>query len=119
VRYVLDHAGKPPIRDGDLGAWRTDLTALAAYGQVAVKLSGLVTEADWQTWTAAELEPVIAHTVAAFGPSRVMAGSDWPVCLLAADYPAVRKTLDPLLERLDPAGREAVLGGTAEAWYRR
>jgi L-fuconolactonase len=119
VRYVLDHAGKPPIEDGDLGGWRTDLSGLAAHPQVAVKLSGLVTEAKWDGWTAADLAPVISHVAAVFGPQRIMAGSDWPVCLLAADYPAVQQTLTPLLESLDDAGRAAVLGGTALAWYRR
>jgi L-fuconolactonase len=118
VRWVLDHAGKPPISSGELDGWRADLAALAAHSSVAVKLSGLVTEADWDGWTPEDLAPVIEHTVAVFGPERVMAGSDWPVCLLAADYPAVQQTLTPLLASLDEAGRAAVLGGTAHAWYR-
>jgi len=118
VRFVLDHAGKPPIASGDLTAWRADLARLAELPNVAVKLSGLVTEADWDSWTQADLSPVIDHALSCFGPRRTMAGSDWPVCLLAAGYAGVRATLDPALGQLDPAGRAEVLGGTAARWYR-
>lgn len=118
VRFVLDHAGKPPIASGDLGAWRADLARLAELPNVAFKVSGLVTEADWATWTQADLAPVIDHVLACFGAGRTMAGSDWPVCLLAADYATVRATLDPALSRLDAARRGAVLGGSAARWYR-
>jgi L-fuconolactonase len=118
ARFVLDHAGKPPIASGDLRAWRADLARLAELPNVAVKVSGLVTEADWATWTQADLSPVFDHVLACFGAERTMAGSDWPVCLLAADYAAVQATLDPALGRLDAAGRAAVLGGSAAHWYR-
>jgi L-fuconolactonase len=117
TRFVLDHAGKPPIATGDLAAWRSDLARLAARPNVAVKLSGLVTEADWEHWRQDQLEPVITHTLESFGPARVMAGSDWPVCLLAADYPTVRSTLAPALARLSSSERDDVLGGTARRWY--
>ncbi len=118
ARFVLDHAGKPPLAAGDLGPWRADVARLAALPNVAVKLSGLVTEADPATWSPAVLRPAIEHVLACFGPARTMAGSDWPVCLLAAGYGAVRATLDPVLGALDPAGRADVLGRTAARWYR-
>jgi L-fuconolactonase len=118
ARFILDHAGKPPIASGDLRAWRKDLARLAELPNVAVKLSGLVTEADAAAWTQADLAPVIDHALACFGAERAMAGSDWPVCLLAADYGAVRATLDQALGQLDRAGRAAVLGGSAARWYR-
>jgi L-fuconolactonase len=118
VRFVLDHAGKPPIASGDLRAWQSDLAALAALPNAAVKVSGLVTEADWTSWTAGDVSPVIGHVLACFGPERTMAGSDWPVCLLAADYGAVKATLAPALAELDEAGGAAILGGTAARWYR-
>lgn len=118
VRFVLDHAGKPPIASGDLRDWRADLARLAALPNTAVKLSGLVTEADWARWTQAGLAPVIDHVLACFGAGRTMAGSDWPVCLLAADYGAVRSAIATALARLDGAGRASVLGGTAARWYR-
>jgi L-fuconolactonase len=118
VRFVLDHAGKPPIASGDLRAWRADLARLAALPNTAVKLSGLVNEADSARWTQADLAPVIDHVLACFGAERTMAGSDWPVCLLAADYGTVRSTLAAALARLDGAGQAAVLGGTVARWYR-
>jgi L-fuconolactonase len=118
VQFVLDHAGKPPIAAGDLRNWRADLAALAVLPNVAVKVSGLVTEADWPRWSQQDLAPVIDHILSCFGPGRTMAGSDWPVCLLAADYGVVRSTLAPALARLDGAGQAAVLGGTAADWYR-
>ena len=118
VRFVLDHAGKPPIASGDLRNWRADLARLAELPNVAVKVSGLVTEADWATWTQADLTPVIDHVLACFGAGRTMVGSDWPVCLLAADYAKVQATLNPVLGCLDAAGRAAVLGGSAARWYR-
>lgn len=118
ARFVLDHAGKPPIASGDLSTWRTNLARLAELPNIAVKLSGLVTEADWAAWTQADLTAVLGHALTCFGADRAMAGSDWPVCLLAADYGTVRATLDPVLSRLDASGRAAVLGGTAAHWYR-
>ena len=130
VRFVLDHAGKPPIASGEPGAgdtppwtgamaaWAADLRALAARPNVAVKLSGLVTEADWAAWTPAQLRPVMDHVLAQFGPDRTMFGSDWPVCLLAASYAEVVAAAAPVLDGLTAAERAAVRCGTARAWYR-
>lgn len=115
--FVLDHAGKPPLATGDLSAWRRNISALSASPNVAVKLSGLVTEAAWDSWAQDQLDPVIEHVLDCFGPNRVMAGSDWPVCLLAADYAAVQATLDGALARLDADERSDVLGGTVRRWY--
>jgi L-fuconolactonase len=119
LRFVLDHAGKPPVTGpaAEMNRWRADLAELAEAPNVAVKVSGLVTEADWTSWTQAQLEPVIAHVFDSFGPARVMAGSDWPVCLLAADYGVVQATLTPALDRLGADARADVLGGTAARWY--
>lgn len=118
ARFVLDHAGKPPVSSGNLRAWQADLARLADLPNVAVKLSGLVTEADWDTWTPADLAPVVDHVLACFGADRTMVGSDWPVCLLAADYASVRATIAQALGSLGAAGRAAVLGGSAARWYR-
>jgi L-fuconolactonase len=118
LRFVLDHAGKPPIASGELKRWRDHLAAFAACPSVAVKLSGLVTEADWAQWTQSELDPAIDHVLECFGPEQTMIGSDWPVCLLAADYDAVTGTLAPGLARLTNAERAEVLAGTAQRWYR-
>ncbi len=117
TRFVLDHAGKPPLASGELDRWRADLSALAGCSNLAVKLSGLITEADLPDWRQSQLDPVIAHVLEVFGPERTMIGSDWPVCLLAADYSQVRATTQPVLAGLAPHERASVLGATAIDWY--
>ena len=118
VRFVLDHAGKPPIAGGDLRDWRRDVDQLSRSANVAVKLSGLVTEADWKRWTVKQLAEVATVVLDAFGPGRTMFGSDWPVCLLAVSYPQVVAVAQQLVAGLDEAGQDAVWGGTARGWYR-
>lgn len=117
-RFVLDHAGKPPIADGVTEPWAGLLRQLAGLPNVAVKLSGLVTEADWPTWTVDDIRPYADEVLAAFGPAQVMFGSDWPVCELAADYPGVVELADKLCHGLSADERTAVFGGTATDWYR-
>lgn len=113
VSFVLDHAGKPDIAHGVWEPWATWITALAALPNVAVKLSGLVTEAA-PGWTPADVLPYARHVLDVFGPDRVMFGSDWPVCTLAASYAQVLA----LAEEAVPAGdRNAVFGGTARRVY--
>lgn len=85
-RIVLDHIAKPRIAAGELDAWSRGLGELAAMEHVACKLSGMVTEADWESWTPDDLRPYVERVLEAFGPERLMLGSDWPVCTLAADY---------------------------------
>lgn len=116
LRFVLDHAGKPGIADGELDPWRRQLADLSAFPNAAVKLSGLVTEAK-PDWTVDNLRPYADHLLANFGPERVMAGSDWPVCLLHAGYDEVVTATDRLLAGLAEGERAEVLGGTAERWY--
>jgi L-fuconolactonase len=116
-RFVLDHAAKPPIADGATQPWAGLVRELAALPNVAVKLSGLVTEADWRTWTVADIQPYADIVLAAFGPARVMFGSDWPVCELAADYARVVELAGALCAGLSSAERTAVFGGTASEWY--
>jgi L-fuconolactonase len=111
LTFVLDHGGKPPIASGGIASWRADIRALSALPNVAVKLSGLVTEADHATWTVEQLRPYARTLLDAFGADRVMFGSDWPVCLLAGSY-------DVLTGGLDARERAAVFGGTAAHWYR-
>lgn len=116
ARFVLSHLGKPPIAAGDLQPWATHLGEFAEYGNVACKLSGLVTEAS-PTWSVADLKPYSGHALSVFGPDRVMAGSDWPVCRLRAEYAMVWKANEELVSGLSPIEQDAVLGGTATAWY--
>ncbi|MHC3467516.1 amidohydrolase family protein [Streptomyces sp. 7R007] len=96
LTFVLDHLGKPPIASAALEPWASRLRALAALPNTVAKLSGLVTEADWQTWRPADLRPYTDTALEAFGPDRLMAGSDWPVCTLAASYGDVMDALRQL-----------------------
>jgi L-fuconolactonase len=114
---VLDHGAKPPIADGMWEPWSTDLAALAAHEQVTVKLSGLVTEAPWDRWRDAGVDRYARRLVEAFGPRRVMWGSDWPVCTLAATYAEVLELAQHVIADLGEAERAAVLGGTAACVY--
>jgi L-fuconolactonase len=89
TRFIVDHLGKPPIRDGGDDRWDDGMQALAGLPNVCCKLSGLVTEADWQNWTPAELAPYVGSAREWFGNDRLLFGSDWPVCLLAGSYTEV------------------------------
>jgi L-fuconolactonase len=118
LTFVLDHLSKPPIAEGRLEPWATLVRDVAAEPNVFCKLSGMVTEADPDKWTVADLRPYAAIVLDAFGPARVMFGSDWPVCLLAASYGAVVAAADELTEGLSPAERADVFAGTAARAYR-
>lgn len=96
VRFVLDHLAKPDIRRGQWDEWLAALAPLAALPNVWVKLSGLVTEADWQHWQPQDLQPYLAKALELFGSRRCLFGSDWPICELAADYSQVKATLTGL-----------------------
>lgn len=116
LTFVLDHLAKPPIASGELEPWATGLATLAREPNVVAKLSGLVTEAG-RPWRAEDLRPYAETALAAFGPDRLMLGSDWPVCLLAGTYAEVMGAADSLLDDLTPAERDAVRGGTASRVY--
>ena len=111
--FVLDHLGKPPIAGGDLSGWRSLIEPVAAAPNVVAKVSGLVAEADWATWTADDLRPYVEAAVELFGPARLMYGSDWPVLEVAATYAQVKQVMTELLGGPDPA----VFGGTAIRTY--
>jgi L-fuconolactonase len=117
VAFVVDHLAKPPLRDGGTDAWADGLAALATFPNVACKLSGLVTEADWSSWQPHELVDVLRRALAWFGPDRCLFGSDWPVCLLAADYGAVLELVESAVSDLAADERAAVLGGNAMRIY--
>jgi L-fuconolactonase len=118
VSFVLDHLGKPPIQARQLDPWRDRLAALAASPNVVCKMSGLVTEADWHQWQPEDLAPFVAHALAAFGPSRVLFGSDWPVVTLASSCRRWVETLGALTAQLSPDDRRQLWGENARRWYR-
>lgn len=120
LSFVLDHLAKPAIASGDLEPWAGLLRVLAAEPNVTAKFSGLITEAVWGDWNAEVLRPYADVALDAFGPRRLMFGSDWPVCLLAGTLPAWAETAEDLLVAagLSAAERDEVLGGTAARVYR-
>ncbi|WP_330293273.1 amidohydrolase family protein [Streptomyces sp. NBC_00576] len=115
---VLDHAGKPPIARGELADWRRQVQQLAAHPQVVCKLSGLITEADHDAWTTADIRPVWDTLLTAFGPDRLMFGSDWPVANLAGGWNRWAATMDELLTDCAENEIDALLAGTATTFYR-
>jgi L-fuconolactonase len=117
VRFVVDHLAKPAIRAGTDPAWTAAIDAFRDVPNAWWKLSGLVTEADWRTWQPADLEPFVDRILEIAGPDRVLFGSDWPVCLLAAPYDVVLATARSLVASLSPTEQAAVLGATAGDVY--
>ena len=114
LRMVLDHLAHPPL-GADLGEWRTLLTAAARNPLVYAKVSGLYPAQEG--WTAEDLRGVVEFAFELFGPDRLMFGSDWPVAELGGGYAKMRTELSKLIDQLPPAGRDAVLGGTATRYY--
>lgn len=116
-RFVLDHLGKPDVRGDGWRFWEEHLRALASLPNVCCKLSGLVTEADWRTWTPARLRPYLDTALDAFGPDRIMIGSDWPVCLVAAAYADVIGLARDAIGEYSDAEQQRMLAGTAIDFY--
>jgi L-fuconolactonase len=115
--FVLDHLGKPPIKTGELHNWSADITELAAHPNVYCKLSGMVTEADLTCWKPADIQPYVDTVLNVFGISRVMFGSDWPVCKLAAEYKEVCELMSNFLEQLSSKEKEQVWSANAVEFY--
>jgi L-fuconolactonase len=116
--FVLDHLAKPCIKGHLLEPWRTHIVELARRPNVYCKLSGMVTEAAWDCWTAEDLRPHVEVALEAFGPQRIMAGSDWPVCTVAASYGQWIAALETLLTALSAEEKARIFGGTAIEVYR-
>ena len=116
-RFVLDHAAKPAIVAGGWQPWADRIAAVAACPQVWCKVSGLVTEADHDAWTPDQIERYLDHVLALFGPERLIWGSDWPVCLLAASYRQVVDLVEDFVARRCPEAREAIFGDNAVRAY--
>jgi L-fucono-1,5-lactonase len=118
LRLVVDHGAKPEIAAGAWEPWSSELAALAAFEGLHCKLSGLVTEAPWDAWRTAGIERYAARLLEAFGPGRLMFGSDWPVCTLAASYAEVLELARSAVGSLSGAERDAVLRANARRFYR-
>ncbi len=117
-RFVLDHMAKPPIKMKEIDSWADGIHRLSAFPNVFCKMSGLVTEADWQRWTRDDITPYLEVAFDAFGPDRLMIGSDWPVCLVAASYAQATGLVKDYILKRAPDRAAAMLGGNAQRFWR-
>jgi L-fuconolactonase len=117
LQFVVDHGAKPQVARGFWEPWSSQMAELAALPNVVCKLSGFVTEADWQRWTPDQIVPYIRRLLDIFGPERLLFGSDWPVCTLAASYEQVLGLMQETLRGLQQAELDAIFYGNAERVY--
>lgn len=115
--FVLDHIAKPPVRAGNVEHWSHDIRRLAAFPNVFCKISGLVTEGNWNSWTAQDFAPYIDVVLNAFGSHRLMIGSDWPVCTLAAEYKEVIELGMGYIKKLSLSEQQAILEDNPRRFY--
>ena len=117
LRMVIDHIAKPLIAKQQTAGWAENIERIARFPQIHVKLSGMITEAHWKTWTSDQLKPYVQHVWKAFGPDRCMFGSDWPVCLLAGIWKEVLAGFTQALGPMPEEVRNKVMGDTATRFY--
>ena len=118
VSFVLDHIGKPDIKNGMVQPWQDEIRELASFPNVVCKVSGMVTEAEPDTWTTADLRPYVEHVLASFGEDRVMFGGDWPVVLMASPYRRWVESLDEITAGLSDAAKRKLWNENARRFYR-
>ena len=118
LSFVIDHLAKPPIARNEIKEWSYAFQPLARYSNINCKLSGLVTEANWNSWQLKDMRPFVHVALEAFGPDRMMFGSDYPVCLLAASYDRVLDSFQEILKGLSDADRDKIFSQNAEKFYR-
>jgi L-fuconolactonase len=116
-RFVIDHIAKPAMRSGVIAPWAQQIRTIATRPNVYCKLSGLITEADWRNWRKTDFRPYLDVVLNAFGPDRLMFGSDWPVCLLAGSYHSVKDLILDYIRDLPIAQQERILGLNALSIY--
>lgn len=116
-KFILDHAGKPYLKKGLIVQWKKDMQNLARHENLWCKVSGLVTEANWKDWKAADFRPYLDVVFEAFGSQRVVYGSDWPVCLLAASYAEQKALLADYMASFSPSEQAAFWGGNGADFY--
>jgi len=118
LHLVVDHLAKPPVARAEIDEWAREIKEIASRPNVWCKLSGLITEADWVNWRVEDLQPYVEKVLEYFGPARMMFGSDWPVCLLAASYDQVLDSFEILLNDLDEKDKRRVFSENAIEFYR-
>jgi L-fuconolactonase len=116
-KFVIDHIAKPYIKDGFYDGWAIMMTEIAKHENVYCKLSGMITEADFDSWSADQIRPYMNLILEAFGPSRLMFGSDWPVCLVAGNYREVIKLVTDFISKLSLTEQSSIMGSNAIEFY--
>jgi L-fuconolactonase len=116
-KFVIDHLAKPPIRDHGISEWKKEMQNVARFENVHCKISGMVTEADWRNWKQDDFIPYLDVVIEAFGPDRIMYGSDWPVCLVAASYEQVVSIVHEYFSSFSETEQELFFGGNATRFY--
>jgi L-fuconolactonase len=116
-KFVIDHIAKPQIKARELERWAGDIRAIAKHSNVWCKVSGMVTEADWKSWTREDFDPYLDVVFDAFGVDRLMFGSDWPVCLLGGSYGQIEEIVDNYIQSFSSRDKEKILGGNAIHFY--
>ncbi|MCV9386838.1 amidohydrolase family protein [Reichenbachiella ulvae] len=117
MKLVVDHMSKPKIKEASFDHWAKQMIEVAAHDHVTLKLSGLVTEADWSNWKKEDFIPYLDFCLDHFGPDRLMYGSDWPVCLLAGSYAQVHDLIQGYISTLSESEQAKIMGGTAAQFY--
>jgi L-fuconolactonase len=117
VKIVVDHIAKPSIRTKEKTHWELNMAALASHKNIYCKVSGMVTEADWKNWKTTDFFPYLDEVFEAFGTDRIMYGSDWPVCLVAASYDQQLDIIDSYLSKFSPHEKLLVMGENARRFY--
>tara|TARA_B100000809_G_C15137288_1_gene531245 strand:+ start:1096 stop:1923 length:828 start_codon:yes stop_codon:yes gene_type:complete len=116
-KFVIDHIAKPYIKDGYFDGWATMMTEIGKHENVSCKLSGMITEADFKTWTPNQMHPYMDVVLKAFGTKRIMFGSDWPVCLIAGNYKKVKELTTNFIAKLSTQEQSAMMGSNATEFY--
>ena len=116
-KFIVDHCAKPYIKDGKIKAWQEHIKQLSSFDNVACKVSGLTTEADWESWNKTTIKPYLDVVFNAFGSERTMFGSDWPVSLLAGDYAATVGLIEDYISDFSEAEQQQIMGLNAKNWY--
>ena len=116
-KFVIDHIAKPYIKDGYFEGWATMMTSIGKHENVSCKMSGMVTEADFITWTPEQIHPYMDTALEAFGSKRILFGSDWPVCLVAGNYSKIKKLTTDFISQLSQIEQNSIMGNNAIEFY--
>jgi len=116
-KFVIDHLAKPPIKDGEISEWKKQIQKISRFENVHCKISGMVTEADWKSWKQDDFIPYIDVVIEAFGPNRIMFGSDWPVCLVAASYERTVGIVREYFSSFSETEQQLFFGDNATKFY--